>query len=185
MVPGGVGFLEELEKIAGADPPPVPTKSSIVFEDTPAAAATNESIFQSFGFDMGKLIAANQGTTLGYGSGEFRTVNQLKPLLGGHPNFNKLSKILKSGMSYNFDKELDELTKSEELQKLLKRGNHKSAQDCGEMSPTCSRKMSYTGSPSRSLSPSWKRFRTQLCNPSGSRDNGRSMKRAIESKNFE
>ena len=109
----------------------MPTKSSIVFENTPAAAATNESIFQSFGFDMGKLIAANQGTTLGYGSGEFRTVNQLKPLLGGHPNFNKLSKILKSGMSYNFDKELDELTKSEELQKLLKRGNHKSTQDCG------------------------------------------------------
>ena len=123
-------FLEELGRIATADPP-VPKKSKIVFENTPAAAATNESIFESFNFDMEKLIAANQDTTLGYGS-EFRTVNQLKPLLGGHPNFNKLSKILNSGMSYNFITELDDLTKSEELRKLLQRGNHKSAQDCEE-----------------------------------------------------
>ena len=123
-------FLEELGRIAGSEPP-VPKKSKIVFENTATAAATNESILKSFDFSMEKLIAANQETTLGYGS-EFRTVNQLKPLLGGHPNFNKLSKILNSGMSYNFNRELDELTKSEELRKLLKRWNHKSAQDCEE-----------------------------------------------------
>ena len=35
-------------------------------------------------------------------------------------------------MSYVFDKDLDALTKSSELQKLIKRGNHKSAQESGE-----------------------------------------------------
>ena len=70
----------------------------------------------------------NVGSTLDYGS-EFRTVGELETLLGQHPNFDTLATTLKYGMSYVFNRELDELTKSEELQTLVKRGNHKSAQD--------------------------------------------------------
>ena len=120
-------FLEALTRIA-KEVPTVPTKSAIVFENTLSAAASHGMLLESFGFDMGRLIAANSKSTLGYGS-EFWTVSQLKPLVGSHPNFGKLSTVLKSGLSFIFEEELEELTKSSELQKLLTRGNHKSAQE--------------------------------------------------------
>ena len=120
-------FLRELAKIARSSPS-VPTRSAIVFENTKGDASKNEEILRSVDFDVARLISANRTTTLGYGS-EFRTVEQLRPLLGSHPNFDELSKVFNSGMSYVFDRELDALTKSTELRKLLQRGNHKSAQD--------------------------------------------------------
>ena len=120
-------FLRELAKIARSSPS-VPTRSAIVFENTKGDASKNEEILRSVDFDVARLISANRTTTLGYGS-EFRTVEQLRPLLGSHPNFDELSKVFNSGMSYVFDRELDALTKSKELRKLLQRGNHKSAQD--------------------------------------------------------
>ena len=126
-----VWFLEELARIAVMEDPPVPTKLAIVFENTSGAAAENERALEAFDFDIEKLIAANQSTTLGCGS-EFRPVNQPRPLLNSHPNFGDLSKVLESRMSYVFDTELDVLTQSEELRKLLKRGNHKLTQEFAE-----------------------------------------------------
>jgi hypothetical protein len=73
-------------------------------------------------------------TTLGYGS-EFRTVNQLRPIIGGHPNFDKLALLLTGGMPYVFKTELDSATKSAKLQTLLKRGNHKSAAESVDQLP--------------------------------------------------
>ena len=60
-------------------------------------AKKNGGIMQLFGYDVEKLIDANLETTLGYGS-DFRLVDQLRPLLGGHPNFHKLLGVLNSGM---------------------------------------------------------------------------------------
>ena len=90
-------FLEALTKIA-EEAPSVPKKSAVVFENTPSAAVANGLLLKSFGFDMGRLIAVNSGTTLGHGS-EFWTVSQLRPLLGGYPNFGEMLKVLKDGMS--------------------------------------------------------------------------------------
>ena len=120
-------FLEEVSRIASSDPP-VPTKPPIVFENDDKAAKANGITLAACGFDFQKLINDNPNSTLGYGS-EFRPVEQLEPLLGRHSNFTNLSQVLKFGMSYVLSSELDTITKSTELEKLLQRGNHKSAQE--------------------------------------------------------
>jgi hypothetical protein len=83
---------------------------------------------EKFDWDVLKLIEAYPGSTLGYGS-EFWTVEELTPLLKRHPNFAALKDLLTKGMSYVFLREIDEDTKREEMQSLVTRGNHKSAQD--------------------------------------------------------
>ena len=105
-----------------------PGKSPVRFEPTNEAAEQNERLLESVDFELDKLFAKYTDTTLGYGS-EFRTVKELKPLIGTHPNFLALSQLLTSGMSYVFTRELDQATKLVELETLLARGNHKSAKD--------------------------------------------------------
>ena len=124
-------FLRELTKVANTVTEP-PKRAPIVFDNTLAAAAENGKILRSVGFDMERLIAKYADTTLGYGS-EFRTIDQLKPLIGRHPHFGKLEKLLEFGMPYIFKSELDSATKLDELQNLLSRGNHKSARDVPEV----------------------------------------------------
>ena len=124
-------FLRELTKVANTETAP-PKRSPIVFENTLAAAAENEKILKSVDFEMDRLISKYADTTLGYGS-EFRTINQIKPLIGRHPHFGKLEKLLESGMPYIFKSELDGATKLNELQTILSRGNHKSARDVPEV----------------------------------------------------
>ena len=118
-------FLVALEHIAHHDPE-VPGKAPIQFINTIEAAQHNNKILESVDFDVERLIQTYSRTTLGYGS-EFRTVEQLKPLIERHPHFRELSLVLKFGMSYVFERELDQTTKSEELRTLLARGNHQSA----------------------------------------------------------
>ena len=120
-------FLIALKNIAGTDPE-VPGKAPIVFENTEEAAAANATLLKTVDFDIERLIRENATTTLGYGS-EFRTVDQLRPLIGRHPHFSDLSKVLISGMPYVFERELDQVTKLRELRALLLRGNHKSAKE--------------------------------------------------------
>ncbi|KAI2493346.1 hypothetical protein MHU86_21191 [Fragilaria crotonensis] len=120
-------FLTELKKVA-AKVPITPKKSPVVFENTIDAATVNAKLLENSNFDVDKLLRQYADTTLGYGS-EFRTVEQLKPLIGRHPHFTGLSQVLKFGMSYVFERELDPVTKADELQKLLARGNHKSAEE--------------------------------------------------------
>lgn len=98
------------------------------FEQTTKAAETNAATLASFDFDLGRLIAKHSDSTLGYGS-EFRTVEQLRPLLGRHPNFGSLSLVLTEGMPYSFKTELNLATISAERKLIIARGNHKSAKD--------------------------------------------------------
>ena len=118
-------FLEAVRVIAETEPP-VPAGAPLTFENSDEAAERNEVVLRAVGYDLEKLISENLGITLGYGS-EFRPIKQLKSLIGSHPHFAELSRVLKFGMSYVFLKELDALTKLSELRVLLKRGNHKSA----------------------------------------------------------
>ena len=105
-----------------------PSKPPIVFEVSVKAAEENARLLERFGWDLSKLIEAHSGSTLGYGS-EFRTVEELTPLLKRHPNFPELSNLITNGMSYVFGRDLDATTKREELQTLIDRGNHKSAKE--------------------------------------------------------
>jgi hypothetical protein len=73
------------------------------------------------------LVRANGNTTLGFGS-EFRTVDELRPLLGNHHHFERLAALLTNGMDYVFTRELSETERGNEVKAMLTRGNHKSAQ---------------------------------------------------------
>ena len=120
-------FLSALVGVAEKEPT-VPLKAPFEFVNSVEAATRNAEVLKSFDYDLEKLIQKHSDTTLGYGS-EFRTVEQLAPLLRRHPHFTELSQVLKTGMSYVFLRELDPDTKLEEMRTLLKRGNHKSAKD--------------------------------------------------------
>ena len=120
-------FFREITNISSTDTK-TPSKPPVRFETSADALEANAKVLENVGYDLSRLIEENVGSTLDYGS-EFRTVGELETLLGQHPNFDTLATTLKYGMSYVFNRELDELTKSEELQTLVKRGNHKSAQD--------------------------------------------------------
>ncbi|KAI2498101.1 hypothetical protein MHU86_16411 [Fragilaria crotonensis] len=97
------------------------------FEPGKEAASHNAKLLQGFGYDLGRLIQAHASTTLGFGS-EFRTVPELRPLLGGHSHFEKLAELLTNGMEYVFTRELSETERKDEVGAMLARGNHKSAQ---------------------------------------------------------
>jgi hypothetical protein len=97
-----------------------------MFSMDEAAAAHNSKLLEEHGFDLGKFLAAHSDTTLNYGS-EFRPIEQLARILGQHPNFDELQKILTSGMDYRFTRPLTEETREQELTAITERGNHKSA----------------------------------------------------------
>ena len=98
------------------------------FDTSKEAIEFNAKLLEEFDLDLGKLIEAHRGSTLDYGS-EFRSVRELTPLLGRHPNFATLAEYMTNGMPYLFSREIDPATKLDELETLIRRGNHKSAQD--------------------------------------------------------
>jgi hypothetical protein len=119
-------FLEAIKSIC-AHASKTPSKPPIIFELGVHAAAHNAELLRGFGYDLGKMIRAHSASTLGFGS-EFRSVAELRPLLGRHPHFDKLTKLLTNGMDYVFTRELSELERRKEVEAMLSRGNHKSAQ---------------------------------------------------------
>ena len=120
-------FLREVARISRRTTP-TPVKPPIRFETSTEAARENANELKKLGYDLSRLIEENKRSTLNYGS-EFRTVDELKPLLGKHPNFHELATVLSNGMPYIFTRELDPATKFDEMQTLIDRGNHKSAQE--------------------------------------------------------
>jgi hypothetical protein len=127
-------FIAAVHRLCGRESR-TPSKPPFQFEASNAAAEFNARLMRDFDCDLSKLINAHSNTTLGYGS-EFRSVEELTPLLKRHPNFLALENLLATGMPYVFSRELDPATKSEELQTLLGRGNHKSAQEESEQVKT-------------------------------------------------
>jgi hypothetical protein len=66
---------------------------------TDEAAENNNKLLQLYNFNLTALLDDFQEITLGYGS-EFRPVEQLRTILGEHPNFEELETILANGMTY-------------------------------------------------------------------------------------
>jgi hypothetical protein len=81
---------------------------------------------EKYDFDFSRLVNENRETTLGYGS-EFRPLTQLRRILGQHPNFSELEKIISHGMDYRFATDLPERERETELAGITERGNHQSA----------------------------------------------------------
>jgi hypothetical protein len=123
-------LLEAVQAVAN-ETTSTPSRPPVVFEMTQEAAAHNSQLLADNNFDLDKFLTANKETTLGYGS-EFRSIQQLRTILGEHPNFPELELILSKGMDYRFRKELTETARQEELLAILARGNHKSAEHRSE-----------------------------------------------------
>jgi hypothetical protein len=119
-------FLKAIQEIC-ATTSELPTKSPICFELSEQASSHNAEVLRSVDFDLGRLILEHSSSTLGFGS-EFRKVTELRPLIGRHPHFTRLEKLLTEGMPYVFDRELSPEERSDEVTAMLARGNHKSAQ---------------------------------------------------------
>ena len=98
-------FLEAIKEIC-LTPSKVPTQSPIRFEVSERASEHNAEVLRGVDFDLGRLIRGHDSSTLGFGS-EFRTVSELRPLMGRHPHFTRLEKLLTEGMHYVFARELE------------------------------------------------------------------------------
>jgi hypothetical protein len=94
-------------------------KPNVMFETTDAARVYNHDRLAEHDFNLSKLIQANHGSTLDYGS-EFRPMSQLEPLLGRHPNFTAIKGFIEEGiMPFVFTEELDADTMRKELETAL------------------------------------------------------------------
>ena len=109
-------FLTALQDVASEDPSP-PEPPPIHFENTTEAAELNAELLETVGFDIERLVRKFAKSTLGYGS-EFRTVAQLEPLIGRHPHFRNLSRVLEFGMDHVFSRELDTVTSPKNCKKF-------------------------------------------------------------------
>ena len=117
-------MLENIKRVFAASVP-TPKKSTICFATDPISLQHNSDLLEGFGFDLERLIQAEADTTLGYGS-EFRPLAQLKLVIGNHPNFQELEKVLEHGMDYRFKRELTEAERAAETDAIIIRGNHRS-----------------------------------------------------------
>ncbi|MCP4195054.1 MAG: hypothetical protein GY768_31015, partial [Planctomycetaceae bacterium] len=119
---------EMLQRVSEVFHSPIitPSRPDIMFEVSDAAQSHNTSLLANHDFDIHKLIESQKGSTMYYGS-EFRPLDDLRKLLGGHPNFEELETVLETGMPYRYTQELTETDRMEELTAMIERGNHKSA----------------------------------------------------------
>ena len=92
-------------------PAPVPKAPPIKFSTSPEALKHNAQALQNHQYSMESLISRNDETTLNYGS-EFRPINQLESILGGHPHFQQLVTILQEGMDFRFSRSLTEVERA-------------------------------------------------------------------------
>ena len=112
--------------MAKAEVPP-PSSCPLQFEFTLEAASTNSSILEGCGFDLSKFINDHPGSIVSYGS-KLRPLDQLRPLLQHHPNFERFAHNHTHGISYPID-DLSSEECSAMLTRSIERGNHKSALD--------------------------------------------------------
>jgi hypothetical protein len=117
-----VRLLVDLSKT----PVVTPTKPDLSFATDEESLQRNGQTLEDHGYDIGRLLTANAGTTIWHGS-EFRPWGHLDPLLRNHPLKAYLKQVLGEGMDYHFTRELSEDERTDELEAQLARGNHKSA----------------------------------------------------------
>jgi hypothetical protein len=115
-----------MTEIAGTETP-VPLAPLVRFDTSPESLRHNTQLLASLNFDFEEFMAQNQNTTIGYNS-EFRPVAQTEKVFGKHPHFEFVRSIAEGGMDYRVSETLTETERQSELDVVLKRGNHKSAE---------------------------------------------------------
>ena len=110
--------------VAKAEAPP-PSSSPLEFEFTYDAAATNSSLLEEVGYDLGAFIDKHPGSTISYGS-ELRPLSQIEPLLQHHPSYEHFKRNMLEGIDYPLEEISDEARRVI-LDKSIAPRNHKSA----------------------------------------------------------
>ena len=140
-----------------------PEPPEFQFTLTRNAAETNLKVLEKYGMDLQQALEGQKKSPLGYGS-EFRPVSTLVPLLGRHPNWNRLKAILDDGSDWPLEGlSLEE--RRQDVEDALAFGNHKGAESNQSLLRKLIEKMSFmvTVSPcpwERSAAcrePSWRR----------------------------
>ena len=104
----------------------VMVKPKFRFDISKEAAEFNYNILKEYKFDLDKLLKHGNGNSATTYGSEFKSVQDLEPLLGNHPRWNKLANILQQGSNWTLEP-IDEIVRQKDLEGALLRGNHKSA----------------------------------------------------------
>ena len=102
-----------------------PSSCPLQFEFTVDAATYNSNLMEEIGYNLGKFINQNPGSTISYGS-ELRPLNQLEPLLVHHQSYDRFKSNHINGIDYPLEP-LDNKARNSMLAKSIERKNHKSA----------------------------------------------------------
>ena len=86
----------------------------------------NSEILESYDFDLGAALSADPSSCLQQG-GDFRHIDDLRPVLNGHPMWTRITETLRYGTRYPL-LPLEESDRLQDLSDALAYGNHKSAQ---------------------------------------------------------
>jgi hypothetical protein len=105
---------------------PTPRAPLVTLGSTPEALDHNTQFLQDCGWDFSEVFLRHRGTTVDHGS-EFRPTKDLEDILGNHPYFGHLRRMLQEGFRYHLSRELSEEERAKELVAQMARGNHKSA----------------------------------------------------------
>jgi hypothetical protein len=120
-------FYTRLKEVADSQVT-VPTAPLVGFAMDQVSLEKNLATLEKHGFSLDSLFTENKGTTLDYGS-EFCPLHQLKKILGDHPHFPELARILTHGMDYRYSEILTEEERVAEVSQMMERGNHQTAEN--------------------------------------------------------
>ena len=96
-----------------------------IFENTRDAAKFNTGLLKKYKYNFTQALDEEQGTMLEPGS-EFRSSTTLQSLFEDHEHWDKMRDIISNGVSYPLE-DLPEQTRKEDLEFIIRCGNHKSA----------------------------------------------------------
>ena len=123
-------WVEDIMRVAKEECP-IPAKPAFEFGMSMDSIDHNTKLLEECGWDLGEAIRRQKGSTADHGS-EFRPIDHLRRVVGGHPNFKFLEEMFLNGFEYNLTRELSECERAAEFEAQFNRGNHKAARENGE-----------------------------------------------------
>jgi hypothetical protein len=123
-------WVEDIMKVAMEDCR-VPSKPAFEFGVSIDSIDHNTKLLEECMWDLDEALKRQKGSTVDHGS-EFRSVDHLRRVVGGHPNFEFLEGMFQKGFEYHLTRELSEDERAEEFKAQFSRGNHRAATENGE-----------------------------------------------------
>lgn len=118
-------WVEKLRKLSRKQRP-TPSAGDISFGLKEDDLVRNAVLLQQHDYDLGKLLASQNGTTVEPGS-EFREWEDVLEILDGHPGLEFLESLFCQGLDYHYTTKLSDEQRALELEAQLSYGNHRSA----------------------------------------------------------